>query len=289
MYDWRGKDADELERHFNPRVAVPEALDLLAAYQQRAAAARETIDGEYDIRFGPAPKQTFDLYRAPAAGDRRPIVVFIHGGYWRLLDKADHSFVVPPLLDAGATVVNMNYDLCPDVTLDDIVAQVREGLVYVHANAADLGGDAGDIHLYGHSAGAHLAAMLLADDWLEGALPGGSVRSAALVSGIYEPAVVQRISVNADVRLTDEIAANNDCLIHLPAPSVRILAAAGGNEPEGWIAQTEAYAAGARAAGAQVQQIIAPGTNHFTVLDSACDPKAPLGRAVLQQIAATAP
>lgn len=283
MYDWRNKSADELEAHFNPRVAVPEALDLLARYQQRSAESRERIPGEYDIRFGPAPKQTFDLHRAKGDGPH-PILVFIHGGYWRLLDKADHSFIVPAFLDTGTTVVNMNYDLCPDVTLDEIVAEVREGLAHVCQHVGEFGGRTGDIHLMGHSAGAHLAAMLLAQDWREDELPPGALKSAVLLSGIYEPAVVQRISVNADVRLTNDVAAHNDCVAQPAKLDIPLLVAAGGDEPEGWVAQSQAYVEACRSADRAVDWRLAPGTNHFTLLEAAGTPGDPLCQAIFDLI-----
>ncbi|HZD25465.1 MAG TPA: alpha/beta hydrolase, partial [Alphaproteobacteria bacterium] len=110
-FDWRAHEAEELERHFNPRVAVPEAAELLERYAARAAAARQALPGTYDMRYGSGEKQTFDLHPPARPADGKPLLVFIHGGYWRALDKSDHSFVVPVFTAAGATVVNLNYDL----------------------------------------------------------------------------------------------------------------------------------------------------------------------------------
>ena len=55
-----------------------------------------------------------------------PLLVYIHGGYWRAIDKNDHSFVTLPYLKQGVAVANLNYDLCPSVTLDEIVNEIVE-------------------------------------------------------------------------------------------------------------------------------------------------------------------
>lgn len=280
-WDWRGRSADELERHFNPRVALgdPEAVARgLAHYAESSAAARERLTGEYDIRYGAGEKQTLDAHRPAQAG--APILLFIHGGFWRALDKSDHSFLAPAFVEAGACFVNLNYDLCPAVTLDDIVREAREGLAWVWRNAARLGGDPGRLFVAGHSAGAHLCAMLLAQDWTAQGLPADAIKGAACISGIYETAPVLRISVNADVRLDEAIAARCDALSRPPRRKLPMLISVGGDEPEGWRAQTEAYAAACRAAGLAPEVQTVPATDHFTVVHDFAAPEGAQHRAM---------
>lgn len=265
-WDWRGRSAEELERHFNPRVAIGDeaANREVVRYTDLSAATRKTLPGEYDLRYGAAEKQTLDVHRPAAAG--APILLFIHGGFWRRLDKSDHSFIAPDFVKAGAVFVNLNYDLCPAVTLDDIVREAREGLVWVWRNAARLGGDPARLYVSGHSAGAHLCALLLAEDWTSEGLPADAVKGACLISGIYETAVVPRISVNQEVRLDAAMAARCDALSRSPRGRPHLLATVGGAEPEGWRAQTEAYAAACRAAGHAPEVLTVSGANHFTLI-----------------------
>lgn len=287
-YDWRNKDPDELERHYNPRAAVGDASVevALSRYETASAAARERLSSRLDIRYGAGPKQTLDVF--PAANGRlgspAPIQIFIHGGYWRALDKSHMSFTAPPMVEAGVTQVQLNYDLCPAVTLDDIVREVREGLVHVYRYAAELGGDPDHIYLAGHSAGAHLAAMLLNHDWGPAGLPADVIKGALLISGIYEPAVVRRISVNNDVRLEAGMAERNDCLRQPPLGNAPLLVAVGAKEPAGWIEQSRALAETCRASERPAEYLVVDGVDHFTIMDEMAKPDGILVRRALAQI-----
>src|SRR5690606_9203526 len=131
MSDWRKMSPQELEAHFNPRAAVPDFERHFNGWIERSQDAKAKLPGEYDLRYGPGPLQTYDLHRPASAKPGAPLVVLVHGGYWRGLDKNTMIFAVTPFLEHGAVVVNLNYDLCPKVTLDAIVRQVQEALVHI--------------------------------------------------------------------------------------------------------------------------------------------------------------
>ena len=269
--NWRQMPEDLVEAQFNPRIASTDAQGSLDRYAARSAEARaslaERYDAQEDQRYGPAPKQTYDLYRDPNAPKGCPLVVFIHGGYWRALDKSDHSFIVPPLLEAGAVVVNLNYDLCPDVTLDEISAQAIAGVRHCHANAATWGADPERLILIGHSAGAHLAARVLNAPADEQGRPADLVSGVAAISGVYEPQVILRLTVNEQARIRAEEAERNDCMAHPPAGKARLTIWAGADEPEGWIDQSRQYATVAAQAGLSSAFFTLADTDHFTVLE----------------------
>ncbi len=256
--NWRDLAVDERERQFNPRVAVgnDRVEAYFAEYARRSEAMRGRWPGRFDVRYGDGPKATFDLF-LPASGAPAAPFVFVHGGYWRALDKHEHHFVVEPALEQGFAGVVVNYDLCPAVTLDDIVAQMRQCLRFLAAEGQGLGLARDAVHLAGHSAGAHLAALLLHE-------PGAdlAIASAALASGIYEPAVILDLTVNADVRLTPEMAARNDALQRPPGIECPVAVTVGGAEPPGWIAQSAAYVT--RCPGASYA--VVEGANHFSLL-----------------------
>ena len=106
---WENLTKNDLERHYNPRVSVPNAQDYIDDFIERSDDARKNISGSYDIRYGDKPKQTLDLH-LPQNEKNPPLLVYIHGGYWRAIDKNDHSFVTLPYLKKGIAVSNLNYD-----------------------------------------------------------------------------------------------------------------------------------------------------------------------------------
>ena len=270
--NWQEMSDEMLEAHFNPRVASKDAQGSLERYATRSAIARadlaKRVIAQEGLRYGPAPKQTFDLYRDPDTAAGAPLVVFIHGGYWRALDKSDHSFVVPPLTEAGAVVVNLNYDLCPDVTLEEICAQIIAGIRHCHARAESWGADPNRMTLIGHSAGAHLAARVLNAPLDDEGRPSDLIAGVAAISGIYEPQVILRLpSVNELAQISRDSAERNDCFANPPTGKARLVIWAGGSEPEGWIDQSRRYAEFASHHGMPCRFFELAGTDHFTVLE----------------------
>ena len=268
--DWRELAPAAREAQLNPRAAVGDAVaqSHLAGYAQRSIAARLRLAGERDLRYGPEPKATYDLFR-PATPPPHPAFVFLHGGYWRALDKDEHSFVVEPAVAAGFAGLVVNYDLCPAVTLDDIVAEMRALMAHLAAEAPRLGLRTDGIALAGHSAGAHLAAMLLFDPGPQGRLP---IYWAELASGIYEPEAALGVSVNEEIGLTPEMARRHNALARPPAQPLPLRVTAGAAEPPAWRAQSDAYAELARGAGCEVERRDVAGADHFSLLETAIVP-----------------
>jgi arylformamidase len=284
-FAWREQPAALLEQHFNPRVAVPDFQEALERYTARSAAARQRLPGVYDLRYGVRLQQTFDLHRAvPSPSTPPPLVLFLHGGYWRALDKRDHSFVAPLFIEAGVTLANVNYDLCPGVTLDEIVDDIREAVLYFAHHATDVGADAQRLFLVGHSAGAHLVARMLVQDWTAAGLLADTISGAVVLSGLYEPEVVLRLAVNAEIGLTPAMADRHDCLRQPPQRQVPLLIAVGGAEPTGWIGQSRAYHAVCAQAGLAVRWMCIEGVNHFTLLEQAVTAGSPLAAAILHLV-----
>ncbi|MFK7963028.1 MAG: alpha/beta hydrolase [Burkholderiaceae bacterium] len=276
MIDWRSMPAEVLEANYNPRVAVADSQSELDALTAQSRQAATDLDGqchsELDVRYGAGPLETLDLYR-PLESDRlAPLVLFVHGGFWRALDKSDHTLVVPPLLARGAVVANVNYDLAPAITLDDMAAQIVRATRFCHAHSQAWGADPSRLILIGHSAGAHLAARVLNTPDDGDGLPANLVAGVAAISGIYEPEVILGLSVNQDAQVTKDVAVRNDCLTQPPGGQALVIAWAGGDEPEGWIDQTVRYSQVVKAADMECRQFVMPDTNHFTVLDASFKP-----------------
>ncbi|MEY4448725.1 MAG: Carboxylesterase NlhH [Pseudomonadota bacterium] len=176
---------------YNNRALVPDHAAHFAQWAQTSADARASLKCNLDIAYGDGPNETLDIF--PAKQKNAPVVVFIHGGYWRSLDKADHSFVAPPLHDMGACVVMVNYALCPGteetpVTIPDIAQQMAKALAWTWHHIAQHGGNPQQVVVAGHSAGGHLAAMLLACDWkkIDPSIPAHWIQKALSISGLYD-------------------------------------------------------------------------------------------------------
>ena len=201
---YKGLSGEALEREYNPRLAAPDFQAYLDAQASRAAATRDALAGSLDVSYGDGPLQTLDIF--PAKTPNAPVHAFIHGGYWRGLDKNFYSYIAEPLVAAGATVAMVNYDLAPGQTISGIVSQIAEAVRWLHANARQVGGNPDRLYLSGHSAGAHLAAMMLARDWAAEGRPADIVKGVVAVSGVYELEPVTMLKVNAEIGLTPEEA-----------------------------------------------------------------------------------
>src|SRR5262245_7382562 len=159
----RSPDPAWLDLQYNNRARVPEYPQIFDRWARRSAEVRERLSRRLDVRYGDGPNETLDIF--PSTMADAPVLVFIHGGYWRSLDKDMYSFIAPPFVQRGATVVVPNYALCPAVTIDQITMQMVHAVAWVHRNIALYGGNPKRIVVAGHSAGGHLAAMLASCQW----------------------------------------------------------------------------------------------------------------------------
>ena len=256
-----------LERMYNNRLLVPAFAQHLARWQADSAQARHTLACKLDVAYGEGPSETLDVF--PAARPGAPVVVFIHGGYWRSLDKADHSFVAPALHEAGAAVVVPNYALCPAVTIPEITLQMVRALAWTWRHARSFNGDASRITVIGHSAGGHLAAMMLACQWpaVGADLPQQVVKNALSISGLYvlEP-LAHTPFLKADLSLVpDDIRRASPA--YLPGPRQgQLYTVAGGNESPEFLRHNRLIQ---QAWGKSVVPVCEalPGLNHFSVVE----------------------
>lgn len=274
--------ADEMGRQMMPRIAVPDHERWLQADLARAGLLKTRLPGRYDQRYGPGPRQVADLFPAPQPGS--PIVLFFHGGYWRALSKDYVRHVAEPLGARGIAAVLPNYDLCPTVPLATVVDQTRQALLWTRSQAAMLNGHPDRIYVAGNSAGAHLAAMLLAEDWTRHGLERSPIAGAILVTGIYDLNAVLHIQVNEDVRLGKaDVFALSPQFLPVRNP-VQTIVAAGGDEPPLWIEQSRRFHDKLVQTGVKSELMIPPGLNHFSITASLGDPAEPLTNAMLRLV-----
>lgn len=267
------------EKNYNNRAAVPEHPRHLASWKERSEAFRAKGTGRLDIAYGPAPKTRLDYF--PAAEANAPLHVFIHGGYWQALDKAEQSFVARCLTEDGISVALLNYPLCPDVTLDAIVAEVRQAILWLSRNAASLGADPSRMTISGHSAGGHLVAMLMATDWTA-AGARDPIRAGVAVSGVFELAPLIDTTINQKVGIDEAVAARMSPSRLKPSSRAPLLLVVGEKEShDGFHWQTDELIYRWQDAGPRLERLTLAGADHFTVLEGYADRASPLYRRLL--------
>jgi len=279
-------DAAWFELQYDNRRRVPSFAQHFARWRDTSAQARDRLRGELDIPFMPGAAVTLDVF--PAARPGAPVLLFIHGGYWRSLDKSDFSFVAAPFVDVGVMVVVPNYSLCPAVAIDTIALQMAHALAWVHTDAARFGGDAARCVVAGHSAGGHLAAMLLACDGqrLARGLPSRLARSAVSISGLYELAPLAATpSLQADLRLTPEVIARASPAQFAAPAGARLASVVGALESDEFLRHNRLIR---DRWGEQVVPVCdeLPGRDHFTALDELVETQSALHRRTLEWLAA---
>lgn len=220
------RDQSELDRAYSPSSCIEDINVYLDAYAVKSAAARERFAGlaRMGFSYGPHGRQWLDFFPSKKRGG--PLLVFLHGGFWSELDARSFSFPASAYTAAGVNFAAINYRLAPEASLTEIVADVRTALAVLVAQSSELGFDAGCIVLAGHSAGAHLAAMMMVQppkglDTLAGAL---------LISGVYDLEPVRRSYVNETISMSEPEARENSPAFQLPSLAAKTIISVGGNE-----------------------------------------------------------
>jgi arylformamidase len=279
---YKGYRPDEMEYQYNPRESVPEYPALAQQRAVESKKVRATAKSWLNVAYGQSPRELLDIYAADQPGG--PVLVYIHGGYWRSGSKEDNCNLAPTFTQRGATVVLVEYDLCPQVTVSAIVRQTRSAVGWVGKNIVRYSGNPSRLFVSGHSAGGHLTAMALAHDWAQDGLPKDLIKGAVVTSGVYDLEMVMKVSVQEQVRMTPEIAKQNSPLVNPPKVQCPLVVAVGGAEPKGWQKMSEDYFNCCKEHGIQCEYLIVPGANHYTMSAHLTNPNSPLTQAMLKQM-----
>ncbi len=273
-------DPTWLDAEYNQRARHPEHVEIGARWQTASALVQRLESWRGDVRYGPGDNETLDIYPTPRAN--APVLVFIHGGFWRSSDKSLHGFLAPSFTVDGAIVVVPNYALCPAVGIEHIALQLTRCLAWVHRHAALYGGDSSRIVVAGHSAGGHLASMMLSCRWkdVDASLPAQLVSGALAISGLFDLEPLRHAPfLKDDIQLT-AASVRRLSPAFFPRPRKPLMTAVGGDET----AELKRQAALIRdqwgPTSVPVCETI-PNTNHFTILHNLADPNGRLHRHAL--------
>lgn len=266
------------EREYNPRLSVPNAPAIYAAWPARAEATRGRHPPLADIRYGEHSREAVDLFRAARP---RGTVLFIHGGYWRAFSKDEFSWVADGFLEQDLSVAVLNYPLCPDVRLARIVEATRRAFAHLYREVLSEA-ERARIVVTGHSAGGYLAALHLATAWEEHGLPPHPLAGAVPISGVFSLQPLIPTSMNEAIRLDLEQAAALS-LVGMPCRSrAPVTLAVGALESAEFHRQSEELAAGWRELAPRILSI--SGRNHFDVIDDLARPGSALDREIVAMI-----
>lgn len=269
-----------LERMYNNRALVPDHMDYFERWARDSAQVRANIPCALDVAYGTGVGETLDVFpSARTTSGPVPVLVFIHGGYWRSLDKSDHSFIAPPFTRAGFCVVVVNYALCPGtpdapVNIPHIARQMEKALGWVWHQIAAHGGDPRRITVAGHSAGGQLAALLLTSVWplIGKGLPDGLVRNALSISGVHDLEPIMHTPMYQSVlHLTEQQVLQCSPARLLEPPTGTLYCAVGADESPEFLRQNQLMQ-DAWGSHFVPRSVALPGLNHFSIVDALAKP-----------------
>ena len=281
--NWQDYPLEELRRQYLTNL-TPGMGGHVRRYEELSEELVRSMPGELDVPYGPAgPRQTLDIF-TPEAGSA-PVLVFIHGGYWYFNSKDPRRFPAKEFIPRGIGWVPINYRLVPNVTMTEVVADVRNAVKWLYEHCADYGCDPERIYVSGNSAGGHLTAELLSDDWPHRyGLPADVVTGACAISGLYDLEPLLECEPNEKLQLDLEAAKRYSPIYHLSAQPAPAIIACGGNESAEFRRQTRRYAEQREQAGYPVTHMEVAGHDHFSIIGELANPESPLFRAVIEMI-----
>ncbi len=271
--------SDELNSQYNLRAGRPDFITtVIPNWQQRSELARDSIDCQLDINYGNGTKQKLDVFTCgdPAA----PTLVYFHGGYWQSGDKSMYSFLAKPFVESRVNVVVVGYDLCPQVSITAISAQAREALAFLWRNAHQLNINSARIAVMGHSAGGHIAQMMMATHWkkLGSDLPLNLIAVGIPISPLsYLEPVRLTDALNSGIQMSAEEAERESPMVnHPPVTNASQLVIVGGAETDEFHRQAQMYVDAYGNSERLIKLYVVPGVDHFDEINVLADSSSPI-------------
>jgi arylformamidase len=271
-------DSAAIDAEYDPERRVVSRQPYIDWYVRESAEARAQLDCRLDVPYGPTAPETLDIFPSNAPGS--PLVIYIHGGYWRALSSKEFSFVASGLVPHGVTVAVMNYALCPSVTIAEITRQSHAAVTWLAENARQFSGDPRNIFALGHSAGGQQVGMLLSSS-REAERSSSAIKGGIAISGVFDLRPLRSSWLQPTLQLSEESAAAQSPLLNIPKRAAPLLVSVGGEESAAFLAQSQNYLAAWQAAGLAGESVPQPGRNHYEAVYGLAEPESPLIRSIL--------
>ena len=273
-------DAD-LEANYNLQALRGNVAEVLQRWDSQSAFLRQHADASLDCAYGAGEREKLDIFRCGEA--EAPLYVFIHGGYWQRLDKSVFSLIAEPFLKAKVDVAIIGYPLCPDVSMTQLVASIRNAITWLYRNAATYGINAQRINLSGHSAGGHLSALGLSTRWadLGDDLPDDLLKTGIPFSGLYQLAPLPHTTIGEALHLTPLEIEEYSPINQTPSSDAPVLLVVGGNETPAFFTQTDQFAEQWERPGLVIDKYSEPDADHFDLIDRLVDANSELFRRIV--------
>lgn len=276
MNVYKNYNQEQLDYQYNTRLQVPDYADYFDRWEKQSRQTSEHNTVLRDIPFGDHPKERLDIF--PSNIHHSKTLVFIHGGYWHLLDKSIFHFLAEHFLKYNITTVFVNYPLAPQSSIDEIVSSCRRALRWIHDNIKFYNGDPGELYLMGHSAGGHLTSMLLVGEETK------FVRAAISLSGIFRLEPVMLSYLNHSIGMDRENAMKNSPVFLSPANDCSLLLVTGTDESDEFKDQSEELYQCWKSKSGNTELLMVPQKNHYSILDAVIEKDSVLRAAIIHMM-----
>ncbi|MEM8888509.1 MAG: alpha/beta hydrolase [Bacteroidota bacterium] len=190
------------ENQLDLRARHPDFQVSLDFNESESKRVLHTYSNHLDLAYGEDPLQSLDIF--PSAVPNSPVLLFIHGGYWKALDKSSYRFIAAPFVDQNISVCLINYRLIPSVHMKAPLQDISNSLSWIQTHISQYNGNPDKMVLSGHSAGGHLAVMA----YLMNKDLRSSIKGICSLSGIFDLGPIKNSYLNEDLHLTEEDVEN---------------------------------------------------------------------------------
>jgi arylformamidase len=282
MFVYKEYDQQSLDNQYNTRLHVPDYADYFERWEQLSRETEQKLPVIKDVRYGNLQRERLDIYRSLQPQSKT--LIFIHGGYWQMLDKSMFQFIANGFHSYGITTVLATYPLAPEASIGQIAVSCRKAIQWLYNNLTTFNGNPDQIYVAGHSAGGHLAAMLMATDWkvFNPRIPADVLKGVCAVGGLFNLVPVQLSYINKVVKMDMETAKNNSPVRLEPLNSCPFILAVGEAETAEFNDQSKELYTCWKNKGADIQLLQLPGQNHYSITETMVDPQSSLHQALLQ-------
>jgi arylformamidase len=280
MFVYKEYDQESLDNQYNTRLHVPEFADYFKRWEQLSKETEQKLQGIKDVPYGDLQRERLDIYPSVQPGSKT--LVFIHGGYWQTLDKSLFRFIANGFHSYGVTTVLVTYPLAPEVSIGQIVSSCRKAIQWLYGNLLAFNGDPGQIYVTGHSAGGHLAAMLMTMDWKAFGphLPTNILKGVCAVSGLFNLEPIQHSYLNSVLKIDTETTKYYSPIRLEPISACQLIVAVGEVETAEFKDQSKEFYSSWKNKGTDIQLLKLPGHNHYSIAEAIMDTQSSLHKAL---------